>query len=190
MASGASRQDLRHVSPFSSGYGRRLAIEPQLLAQPGAIDHPRSCSTSHSCTEGCCRAVGLWNKRDITGTLGKPVLSLKTERVGFEPTEGFPSNDFESFAFDHSATSPGDPPNPPCESGPDHCGIVRSHHPPARAREPLAPVARQPPGSGEPEAGGAPLIQTEWIPSERSRRRSECRGTKPSQTPDPSAQIA
>ncbi len=29
-----------------------------------------------------------------------------TERVGFEPTEGFPSNDFESFAFDHSATSP------------------------------------------------------------------------------------
>ena len=37
MASGASRQDLRHVSPFSSGSGRRLAIEPQLLAQPGAI---------------------------------------------------------------------------------------------------------------------------------------------------------
>ncbi len=31
---------------------------------------------------------------------------LKTERVGFEPTEGCPSNDFESFAFDHSATSP------------------------------------------------------------------------------------
>ncbi len=31
---------------------------------------------------------------------------IKTERVGFEPTEGFPSNDFESFAFDHSATSP------------------------------------------------------------------------------------
>jgi hypothetical protein len=27
--------------------------------------------------------------------------------VGFEPTEGCPSNDFESFAFDHSATSPG-----------------------------------------------------------------------------------
>jgi hypothetical protein len=26
--------------------------------------------------------------------------------VGFEPTEGCPSNDFESFAFDHSATSP------------------------------------------------------------------------------------
>ncbi len=33
---------------------------------------------------------------------------LNTERVGFEPTEGCPSNDFESFAFDHSATSPGD----------------------------------------------------------------------------------
>ncbi len=31
---------------------------------------------------------------------------LKTERVGFEPTDGCPSNDFESFAFDHSATSP------------------------------------------------------------------------------------
>ena len=31
---------------------------------------------------------------------------ISTERVGFEPTEGFPSNDFESFAFDHSATSP------------------------------------------------------------------------------------
>ena len=31
---------------------------------------------------------------------------LDTERVGFEPTEGCPSNDFESFAFDHSATSP------------------------------------------------------------------------------------
>ena len=29
--------------------------------------------------------------------------------MGFEPTEGCPSNDFESFAFDHSATSPGDP---------------------------------------------------------------------------------
>ena len=26
---------------------------------------------------------------------------LNTERVGLEPTEGFPSNDFESFAFDH-----------------------------------------------------------------------------------------
>ncbi len=26
--------------------------------------------------------------------------------MGFEPTEGCPSNDFESFAFDHSATSP------------------------------------------------------------------------------------
>ena len=32
---------------------------------------------------------------------------VETERVGFEPTEGCPSNDFESFAFDHSATSPG-----------------------------------------------------------------------------------
>ena len=40
MASDASRQDLRHVSPFRCGSCRRLAIEPQLLAQPGAIDHP------------------------------------------------------------------------------------------------------------------------------------------------------
>ncbi len=29
-----------------------------------------------------------------------------TERVGFEPTNSFLLNDFESFAFDHSATSP------------------------------------------------------------------------------------
>ena len=33
--------------------------------------------------------------------------SLKPERVGFEPTNSFNLlNDFESFAFDHSATSP------------------------------------------------------------------------------------
>ncbi len=30
----------------------------------------------------------------------------KTERVGFEPTNSFPSNDFESFALNHSATFP------------------------------------------------------------------------------------
>ena len=43
----------------------------------------------------------------------KPLQNpLTTERVGFEPTEGFPSNDFESFAFDHSATSPADPAKP------------------------------------------------------------------------------
>ena len=29
-----------------------------------------------------------------------------TERVGFEPTNSYLLNDFESFAFDHSATSP------------------------------------------------------------------------------------
>ena len=28
------------------------------------------------------------------------------ERVGFEPTNSYLLNDFESFAFDHSATSP------------------------------------------------------------------------------------
>ena len=31
---------------------------------------------------------------------------IKPERVGFEPTNSFLLNDFESFAFDHSATSP------------------------------------------------------------------------------------
>ena len=31
---------------------------------------------------------------------------FRTERVGFEPTNSFLLNDFESFAFDHSATSP------------------------------------------------------------------------------------
>ena len=49
----------------------------------------------------------------VTGVLkafGVCWVSRKTERVGFEPTEGCPSNDFESFAFDHSATSPGDLP--------------------------------------------------------------------------------
>ena len=30
----------------------------------------------------------------------------KTERVGFEPTNSYLLNDFESFAFDLSATSP------------------------------------------------------------------------------------
>ena len=29
-----------------------------------------------------------------------------TERVGFEPTNSHLLNDFESFAFNHSATSP------------------------------------------------------------------------------------
>ena len=31
---------------------------------------------------------------------------ILAERVGFEPTLGFPKPDFESGAFDHSATSP------------------------------------------------------------------------------------
>ena len=29
------------------------------------------------------------------------------ERVGFEPTVGFPTHAFQASAFDHSATSPG-----------------------------------------------------------------------------------
>ena len=49
-------------------------------------------------------------KKSLTATgLGRSKTFqdlFKTERVGFEPTEGCPSNDFESFAFDHSATSP------------------------------------------------------------------------------------
>ena len=42
--------------------------------------------------------------------------------MGFEPTEGCPSNDFESFAFDHSATSPNRA--EPCRRrlGPRGCG--------------------------------------------------------------------
>ena len=34
------------------------------------------------------------------------MIFCKTERVGFEPTNSCLLNDFESFAFDHSATSP------------------------------------------------------------------------------------
>jgi hypothetical protein len=78
-------------------------------------------TTTIFCLPGFCwDAMGRPNSRKptagqrvsgISGTsrepLGIPVLSSETERVGFEPTEGFPSNDFESFAFDHSATSPG-----------------------------------------------------------------------------------
>ena len=71
MASGATRQDLRHVSPFSSGSGRRLAIEPQLLAQPGVIDPPRSCSTSDSCAEG-------WELRCGRGDTGGQISTLQT----------------------------------------------------------------------------------------------------------------
>jgi hypothetical protein len=32
--------------------------------------------------------------------------SIKTERRGFEPPLGYPKADFESAAFNHSATSP------------------------------------------------------------------------------------
>ena len=38
--------------------------------------------------------------KTLTDTRNNP------ERVGFEPTNSFLLNDFESFAFDHSATSP------------------------------------------------------------------------------------
>ncbi len=35
-----------------------------------------------------------------------PKDTKNPERVGFEPTNSYLLNDFESFAFDHSATSP------------------------------------------------------------------------------------
>ena len=55
-------------------------------------------------------------KKDISKTKDKALFSstrvrtslklIKTERVGFEPTNSYLLNDFESFAFNHSATSP------------------------------------------------------------------------------------
>ena len=93
----------------------------------------------------------------ISGTsrepLGIPVLSSETERVGFEPTEGCPSNDFESFAFDHSATSPrGNP-------GDTRPGLGWISGGPARAR---ANLLSAPPGQQE-AAGTAPL-PARWRP--------------------------
>ena len=87
------------------------------------------------------RLAGLCRTPELQGpgcgiTQSAPVtLPVKTERVGFEPTEGFPSNDFESFAFDHSATSPS-----PWRRFPDgfreviavdrsHCKDRRDHQP-------------------------------------------------------------
>ncbi len=69
----------------------------------------------------------------------------ETERVGFEPTEGFPSNDFESFAFDHSATSP---------RARRACITLRIDQPRTASRDPLAPLADQAPGQ---PAGAGPL---------------------------------
>jgi hypothetical protein len=40
MAIGAARHDLQDVSPLRCGSGRRLVIEPLLLALLGAVDHP------------------------------------------------------------------------------------------------------------------------------------------------------
>ena len=84
MASGASRQYLRHVSPFSSVSGCRLAIEPQLLAQPGAIDHPpRSCSTRDSCAEGWELCCGRGDTSGQISTLQTAVDLLETRSGGF-----------------------------------------------------------------------------------------------------------
>ena len=84
MASGASRQDLRHVSPFSSGSGRRLAIAPQLLAQPGAIDHPpRSCSPSDSCAEDWELRCGRGDTSGQISTLQTVQDLLETRAGGF-----------------------------------------------------------------------------------------------------------
>ena len=96
---------------------------------------------------------------------------LNTERVGFEPTEGFPSNDFESFAFDHSATSP---------KTRWACDTLRIGQPRAACRYPLGPLAAQ--AAGKP-AGMAPLSQSRLAPSSLRWRRSRAEGVKPSQTP-------
>ena len=46
-----------------------------------------------------CNYIRTQKSRELT-------FPVKPERVGFEPTNSFLLNDFESFAFDHSATSP------------------------------------------------------------------------------------
>ena len=96
---------------------------------------------------------------------------LNTERVGFEPTEGFPSNDFESFAFDHSATSP---------AASRALRTLRIDHPRTAWRDPLGPLAAQ--VSGQPE-GMAPLNHIRSAPSRCSWVRSRCEGRKPSHRP-------
>ena len=79
MASGASRQDLRHVSPFSSGSGRRLAIEPQLLAPSGAIDPPAHAAPATpapragNCAADRCRTC-LRPGPEGSGETAEPVL--------------------------------------------------------------------------------------------------------------------
>ena len=88
--------------------------------------------------------------RGILQSAGKLV---KAERVGFEPTEGFPSNDFESFAFDHSATSP---------KTRWANNTLRIGQPRAACRYPLGPLAAQ--AAGKP-AGMVPLNQSRLAPS-------------------------
>ena len=76
---------------------------------------------------------------------------LDTERVGFEPTEGCPSNDFESFAFDHSATSPNRA--EPCRRrlGPRGCGACSRA---GSAQSNSAPHPTRPSTSCATERGG------------------------------------
>ena len=50
--------------------------------------------------EGVSRDGYMRHSQTLQDTKNKP------ERVGFEPTNSCLLNDFESFAFDHSATSP------------------------------------------------------------------------------------
>ena len=79
------------------------------------------------------------NRNNIKALSMFPRRDLLTERVGFEPTEGCPSNDFESFAFDHSATSPNRA--EPCKSrlGPRGCGAC-SHAGSAPSNNALPPT--------------------------------------------------
>ena len=114
-------------TPSETRYRRdpcgRARTSLSVRAKTPCTPPPQFCTTTYTtifCLPGFCRdAMGRPNSRKptagqwvsgISGTprepLEIPVLSSETERVGFEPTEGCPSNDFESFAFDHSATSP------------------------------------------------------------------------------------
>ena len=100
-----------------------LSVRAKTPFTPPPQFYTTTYTTTIFCFPGFCRDLTgrPQSKRPtavqrVSGSLGTSrepsgihVLSPETERVGFEPTEGFPSNDFESFAFDHSATSPGVP---------------------------------------------------------------------------------
>jgi hypothetical protein len=75
MESDAARQDLRHVSPFRSGSGRRPVIKLLLQAQPGAFDHPHSCGTAEPVLVGAEENLFMgdrWIISDNREDLGHP----------------------------------------------------------------------------------------------------------------------